>query len=131
MLLVTTHKKFPLFHWLLGEMRIIGNLEKLRSDQPVQFLNNRSNGQNLSSTSGQAEFVAHSCAQFINKFLALDGTVILILPPAKLMQVNEGLNVVFLLVLYKNMTFLPTCDWSKFLGLSTNCGLLTRNVNSL
>jgi hypothetical protein len=38
------------------------------------------------------------------------------------MPVNEGLNFIFLLVLYKNMTFLPTCDWSKFLGLSTNCG---------
>jgi hypothetical protein len=46
-------------------MHVIGT-ERVRSYPPFQYLNNRSQGQDLGSPSGQAKFIAHNISFLIS-----------------------------------------------------------------
>ncbi len=51
-------RKLPLDHWPSLEIHITGQREKLRTGQPVKYLNKMSHGQTPRSTSGEPEFGA-------------------------------------------------------------------------
>ncbi len=58
-----SEESFPLTQWFSLEIHVMGKREELRSNPPVQYLNNRSHRWNLSSTPGQGDL----CSQMSQK----------------------------------------------------------------